>query len=203
MQLKERKYHKEYITNPITKLIHTSRDVKWLGRMHFEDDDSGEVEMDFEVKDDDKESGEDDFDEDEVEEQTFTRSGRRVRRPNRFEQDLIGIGTDAACVGATGVQYTNTAELRPIRYHEAMRSDPKEVVKWNEAVMKEHANFVSHNAVTAIHRRDVPSDATVVGTTWVMKKKADGTYKARCNAHGFTQIHGQNYFKCTSTECSL
>ena len=28
-----------------------------------------------------------------------------------------------------------------------------------------------------------------------MKKKADGTYKAQCNAQGFTQIHGQNYFK--------
>ena len=115
--------------DPITKLIHTSQDVKWLGRMHFEDDDSGEVEMDFE--DDDEESGED-----EVEEQTFIRSGRRVRRPNRLEQDLIGIGTDAACVGATGVQYTNIGELRHMRYNEAIRSDPKEVVKWKEAVIK-------------------------------------------------------------------
>ena len=168
------------IWDPITKLIHTSRDVKWLDRMHFEDDDSGEVEMDFEDNDggdfDDEESGEDELCE--VEEQTFTRSGRRVRRSNRFEQDLIGIGTGAACVGATGVQYTNIAELQPMRYHEAMRSDPKEVVKWKEAVIKEHANFVSHNAVTAIYRLAVPSDATVVGTTWAMKKKEDGTYKA-------------------------
>ena len=64
----------------------------------------------------------------------------------------------------------------------------------SDEVMKEHANFVSRNAITAIHRRTVPRDVTVVGTTWAMKKKADGTYKARCNAQGFTQIHGQNHF---------
>lgn len=45
----------------------------------------------------------------------------------------------------------------------------------------------------SVQRTEVPKDVKVVDTTWAMKKKANGTYKARCNVRGFQQIDGKHY----------
>ena len=39
----------------------------------------------------------------------------------------------------------------------------------------------------------VPKDAKVISTTWVMKKKSNGTFWVRVNARGFMQVAGEHY----------
>ena len=41
--------------------------------------------------------------------------------------------------------------------------------------------------------KDVPSGAKVITSTWAMKKKANGTYRARFNARGFKKVEGVHY----------
>ena len=42
-----------------------------------------------------------------------------------------------------------------------------------------------------------PKDATILSSTWAMKKKASGTFRARLNACGCEQIDGKHYNKNT------
>ena len=44
-----------------------------------------------------------------------------------------------------------------------------------------------------VKRKDVPKDAKIVTSTWAMKKKASGKYRARCNMRGYEQQDGQHY----------
>eukprot|EP00979_Chaetoceros_neogracilis_P012413 scaffold3301_cov154-Chaetoceros_neogracile.AAC.1 len=41
--------------------------------------------------------------------------------------------------------------------------------------------------------RDLPPDAKFITSTWAMKKKANGTYRARLNARGYEQVEGLHY----------
>ena len=41
--------------------------------------------------------------------------------------------------------------------------------------------------------KDVPAGAKVITSTWAMKKKANGTYRARLNVRGFQQVEGVHY----------
>jgi len=43
--------------------------------------------------------------------------------------------------------------------------------------------------------RDVPEGAKIITSTWAMKKKANGTFRARLNARGFEQVEGVHYHK--------
>lgn len=44
-----------------------------------------------------------------------------------------------------------------------------------------------------VKRKDVPKDAKIVTSTWAMKKKASGKYRARCNMRRYEQQDGQHY----------
>ena len=39
----------------------------------------------------------------------------------------------------------------------------------------------------------MPENARIIDSTWAMKKKANGTYRARLNARGFQQVEGEHY----------
>ena len=41
--------------------------------------------------------------------------------------------------------------------------------------------------------KDVPEGAKVLSTTWEMKKKESGVFRARLNARGFEKIEGMHY----------
>ena len=41
--------------------------------------------------------------------------------------------------------------------------------------------------------RDVPTNAKIITSTWEMKKKANGNYRARINFRRFEQVEGLNY----------
>jgi hypothetical protein len=42
-------------------------------------------------------------------------------------------------------------------------------------------------------REDVPEGSKILTSTWAMKKKADGTQRARINARGYEQVDGVHY----------
>jgi hypothetical protein len=52
---------------------------------------------------------------------------------------------------------------------------------------------VEHGVWTAIDKKQVPKGAKVIDSTWAMKKKSNGTYRARINERGFHQVAGIHY----------
>ena len=97
-----------------------------------------------------------------------------------------------SCVGAgIGGGFSNTAELRPMKFGEAMQGKDKD--KWMQAVREEHERMMKYKAWKPIKKAKVPKEAKILTTTWAMKKKANGTYRARLNARGFEQREGEHF----------
>jgi Reverse transcriptase (RNA-dependent DNA polymerase) len=147
-----------------------------------------------------------------------TRSGRAVRAPKRLI-DEIGAATleqlteperqyykrltelgcaSLALVGAgVGGGFTNTQELHVMKYNEAMKTGDKE--HWVKAVNEEHDRMVKYEVWKPVNRKDLPKGAKVLSTTWAMKKKSNGKFRARLNARGFEQIDGIHYDEDTKS----
>jgi len=97
-----------------------------------------------------------------------------------------------ACVGAgIGGGFQNTKELHVMKYKEAMNTLDK--IEWEGAVEKEHQNMKVYGVWTPVRLQDLPEGTKVLTSTWAMKKKANGTYRARVVARGFEQIEGVHY----------
>jgi hypothetical protein len=65
--------------------------------------------------------------------------------------------------------------------------------KWENAVFEEHEIMVKNQVWRAVPKKDVPRNAEVMSSTWAMKKKSNGTYRARLNARGYEQVDGIHY----------
>lgn len=99
---------------------------------------------------------------------------------------------EVACVGAgIGVGFTDTKELYVMSYKEAVTGPDRPY--WLKAIDEEHARMIEHAVWTEINKKNVPKGAKVIDTTWAMKKKSNGTYRARINARGFRQEAGVHY----------
>jgi hypothetical protein len=135
-----------------------------------------------------------------------TKSGRAIRQSARLIEEMGGVQlstaeehyytrmfeTEIACVGAgIGGGFAHTSELHVKKYKQAMASPDKD--KWKEAVEAEHENLKKFNVFKPVLRESLPRGTKVITSTWAMKKKANGRYKARINARGYEQIDGQHY----------
>ena len=99
---------------------------------------------------------------------------------------------EMACVGAgIGGGFANTKELHVMKYAEAMKGSEKK--EWELAVEQEYNRMVDHGVFEVVPTEDVPKDAKVLSSTWAMKKKANGTHRARLNARGYEQVDGEHY----------
>ena len=145
----------------------------------------------------------------ETTQQVRTSSGRLVRAPQRLIAEIGALTKDEeqlieafntlgfqkaeiACVGAgIGGGFQDTAELKVMKYHEAMAS--KDRVKWLKAAEEELYRMWKHKVWTPYKLRDIPRNVRILDTTWAMKKKSNGTYRARINARGFKQVDGEHY----------
>ena len=78
-----------------------------------------------------------------------------------------------------------------MKYNEAMKTT--DAPKWEKAVEEEYERMVKHNVFKAVPAAEVPKGAKILSSTWAMKKKANGTFRARLNARGYEQIDGQHY----------
>jgi hypothetical protein len=73
-----------------------------------------------------------------------------------------------------------------------MRSADRE--HWTNAINEEHEIIIENKVWKRIKQKDLPADAKLLSTTWVMKKKANGKYRARITARGFLQEDSVHYF---------
>ena len=140
---------------------------------------------------------------------TTTRSGREVFEQKRAlytEPDesvntlceickSIKISTspdEIIAIGAgIGGGFTNTQELHVMKYKEAMRTKDKN--QWIKAVQEELDRFKRHDVFEVVKLQDVPDETTLLTTTWAMKKKSNGQFRARLNMRGFEQQDGDHY----------
>eukprot|EP00957_Ditylum_brightwellii_P012973 980460-Ditylum_brightwellii.AAC.1 len=50
-----------------------------------------------------------------------------------------------------------------------------------------------HKVFKPVSKAKLPKEAKVLTSTWAMKKKANGTYRVRLNAHGYEQRDQEHY----------
>lgn len=109
-----------------------------------------------------------------------------------IDYELGAMLTDTGMVGAgIGGGFTNTNELHVLKYNQAMSSPDS--VKWKEAVKDEYDKMIKYGVFEPVKRSDIPSNTMILTSTWAMKKKSSGKYRARLNARGFEQIDGIHY----------
>jgi hypothetical protein len=95
--------------------------------------------------------------------------------PCTEEIDEVGL------VGAgIGGGFEHTGELKAMKYKEAMDSPDKQ--KWEQGVVAEHEKMMTYQVFEPVDVEEVPEDAKILTSTWVMRKKADGTCRARLTA---------------------
>jgi hypothetical protein len=110
---------------------------------------------------------------------------------NEYE-DCEEEDEEFACVGAgLGGGFQSTKELHVMKYKQAMKTKDKDM--WTEAVFEEHDRMVKRQVWRAELKKDVPKGAKILTSTWAMKKKASGRYRARLNARGYEQVDGQHF----------
>jgi hypothetical protein len=96
---------------------------------------------------------------------------------------------EIAYVGAgLGGGFEHTAELHVTNYEEAMKT--VDANSWKVDVEEEHNRMVENEGRTPVPKSEVPVGAKVLTSTWAMKKKANGTFRARLNGRGFEQVTG-------------
>ena len=116
-------------------------------------------------------------------EEKFYDTMQQLSNENCDEYGLVGAGI--------GGGFASTTELHVMKFDQAMASNDKE--KWENAVQEEHERFERNRVFVATSIDQVPKDAKILTSTWAMKKKASGKYRARLNARGFEQIDGEHY----------
>jgi hypothetical protein len=108
------------------------------------------------------------------------------------EVGLVGAGI--------GGGFKHTGELKVMKYKEAMNSLDK--TKWEQGVETEHEKMKTYQVFKPVDVEEVPQDAKILTSTWVMRKKADGTCRARLTARGYAQIDGL-HFDSTDTSAPV
>jgi Reverse transcriptase (RNA-dependent DNA polymerase) len=61
------------------------------------------------------------------------------------------------------------------------------------AMTTEFQNMEQKKVWELLPRTSIPANRKVVGARWVYAKKADGRFRARCVAKGFSQIPGKDF----------
>ena len=138
-------------------------------------------------------------------------SGRAKSKPTRLIEEMgacsyeIGLSeaeqkyvdtmwkiSEMALVGAgIGGGFVDTSELHVMKFKEAMKG--KDSVQWQKAVDEEHERMQKHCVWESVPVSELPESSKVLTSTWAMKKKANGTYRARLNARGYEQVDGVHY----------
>jgi hypothetical protein len=78
-----------------------------------------------------------------------------------------------------------------MKYYEAINGPDSKL--WKAEVVKEHQRMVDSRVFKSMKKSEVPEGVKLIDTTWVMKKKSNGTLQGSVNISGFKQINGQHY----------
>jgi hypothetical protein len=94
-------------------------------------------------------------------------------------------------VGAgIGGGFTNTLELKVMKYHEAINGPDGKA--WKE-VRKEHQRMINNVMLAPVKISELPKGIKLIHTTWAMKKNSSETLRGRVNVRGCCQIKGEHY----------
>jgi hypothetical protein len=104
---------------------------------------------------------------------------------NNSVSEYIKIGA------GVGGGFTNTNELRAMKYHEAINGPDGK--KWKAKVKTEHGRMVKSSVFDKVKLGELPSEVKIINTTWAMKQKSNGTLCGRINVRGFKQVEGQHF----------
>jgi hypothetical protein len=69
----------------------------------------------------------------------------------------------------------------------------KDRSSWIQAVEEEFLNMADHKVFEPVEKSKFAPGAKILSTTLVMKKKANGRYKARITARGYEQRDGEHF----------
>jgi hypothetical protein len=114
----------------------------------------------------------------------FEEEKEKPKNDNLIEMLCIGAGIRESIL--------HTGELNVLNYKNAMAGDDPE--NWKKAIDKEHERMIENKVWIPRKLKDLPENAKLLTTTWSMKKKANGQYRARITAQGFLQEDGIHYF---------
>ena len=110
----------------------------------------------------------------------------------KFPEGEFAPGEVVARVGAgLGGGFSNTKELHVMKYMKAMATD--DTAEWQKAADEEHQRMVDSGAWVAVPIDKAPPGDKILTSTWAMKKKSSGVYRARLNARGFEQVDRVHY----------
>ena len=81
------------------------------------------------------------------------------------------------CVGTgIGSSITNTNELKMLGFDEPWLHLIKN--EWQTTVDQEHKRMLKHGVWKVVDQNNVPEGVGIIDSTWAMKKKANGDYRA-------------------------
>ena len=96
------------------------------------------------------------------------------------------------CVGAgIGSGIDNTNELKVLGFNEAMASPDKD--KWQALVNHEHERMLKNGVWEVVDHNSISEGSDIIDSTWAMKKKVNGNYRACLAARGFKQMQGKSF----------
>ena len=143
---------------------------------------------------------------------TTTRSGRTVRRPTRFIEEIEsyfvpwevfhdgGFAIQDDLVDPIAFAASNNPDI--LYLNEAMAAPDRE--EFRKAMHKEVASHVENQHWELLHRSQIPKDAEVLPAVWAFKRKRRIAtqevykWKARLNLHGGRQTKDVNYWETYS-----
>ena len=114
-----------------------------------------------------------------------------VKAHNRY-YTIQGVGYEVQAVGAgVGGGFTNTTELIPMKYQEAINGPDGKA--WAIECDKEHDRMLKNNVFQVVERRSLEPGVKVIDSTWNLKKKSSGILRGRLTVRGFKQIDGEHF----------
>ena len=90
-----------------------------------------------------------------------------------------------------GGGFTNTQELHVMKYKEAMATSKQK--EWKQAVGEELDRFIENDVFEVVNLKDLPKGVKMLTSTWAMKMKSNGEFRARLNMRGYEQEDGDHY----------
>ena len=109
-----------------------------------------------------------------------------------YSTNSTTLAQECALVGAgLGGGIQNTKELHVLTYEEAINGPERD--QWLESIENEYQRMIDNGVFIPCAPEDVPVGAKILSNVWAMKKKANGTFRARLNARGYEQVDGEHY----------
>ena len=100
------------------------------------------------------------------------------------------LSTSRLVLGIGG-GFTNTLELKVMKYHEAVNGPDGKA--WKTKVKKEHNRRMASGISEPVQINDLPKGTKLINMMWVMKRKSNGTLHGQVNVRGFRQVDGEHY----------